>query len=833
MQAWPAPSADATTPGRSRGSGPPAGDAPAEGRLHRALRMHDARSERTMAAAQAAMSCFVLALHLLAQIGSHGQSLNPWVVGALSALVASSAVRWQLSKRRPLPDTLFDLLTVADILIFLGLIWTYQFAYQHPAGGVLKAPSFVLLMTLVGLRALRYHPRPVLVAGGTAAFGWLAILAIAASTEGAAGITRSYAEYLVSYKILFGAEVEKTAGLIALTLVLAGAASQARHILSRAAHARDYAEALEAARQNLDEATDAKERAEFALARLAERDAELSEQNERFNVALENMSQGLCMFGGDRRLVVCNDRYVEIYGLPRDLAKPGTPFRDIIEFRLRTGIFAGDDPQAYLKERLDAIAEGVASTKIHNLTNGRVIAIAHRPMSNGGWVATHEDITELQRVQEQIAHMAHHDALTDLPNRLLLNERIKQLVPQARRGKGFAVLCLDLDRFKNINDTLGHSVGDELLKAVAIRLRACLRETDIVARLGGDEFAVIQVSDEQPRDVTALARRICEVLRQPFSLAEHQVVIDTSVGIAIAPQDGIDATQLLKNADMALYRAKGDGRGVFRFFEAEMDARMHERRRIELSLRAGLERNEFELRYQPLVSIATNEISGFEALLRWKHPERGTVSPAEFIPIAEETGLIVPLGEWVIRTACAQAAHWPAHTKIAVNLSPVQFRSENLVPTVFSALAGAGLAPGRLELEITEAVLLNHTKATLEILNQLRELGVRIAMDDFGTGYSSLSYLRSLPFDKIKIDRSFVSDLAEQQGTGAIVDAVAGLSRTLGIATTAEGVETQAQLERVRNAGYTEMQGYLFSPPRAAEEITALYFPQAAARLIA
>ncbi|KAB2880265.1 MAG: EAL domain-containing protein [Pseudorhodoplanes sp.] len=833
MKAWPAPGADAMAPEASCQTGTAAAAAPAQGRLRQTLREHDARSERTMAAAQAAISCFVLALHLLAQIGNPWQSFNPWVVCALGALVASSAIRWQLSKREALPDRLLDLLSVADILIFLGLIWSYQFAHQHPASGVLKAPSFVLLTVLVALRALRYHPRPVLVAGITAVTGWLAILLIAAFADGGGGITRSYAEYLVSYKILFGAEIEKTVGLIALTMVLAGAAYQARHILSQAAHARDYAEALESARGNLDDATEAKERAEYALARLAERDAELSEQNERFNVALENMSQGLCMFDGDRRLVVCNDRYVEIYGLPRDLAKPGTPFRDIIEYRLRTGIFAGDDPQAYLQERLDAIAEGVPSTKIHNLTNKRVIAIAHRPMSNGGWVATHEDITELQRVQEQIAHMAHHDALTDLPNRLLLNERIKALVPRARRNKSFAVLCLDLDRFKNINDTLGHSVGDELLKAVAVRLRACVRETDTVARLGGDEFAIIQVADNQPRDVTVLARRICEVLRRPLTLAEHQVVIDTSIGIAIAPHDGLDATQLLKNADMALYRAKGDGRGVFRFFEAEMDARMRERRRLELSLRAGLERQEFELRYQPLVNIESNEISGFEALLRWNHPERGMVSPAEFIPIAEETGLIVPLGEWVVRTACAQAAQWPAHTKIAVNLSPVQFRSEDLVPSVFRALASAGLAPGRLGLEITEAVLLNHAKSTLEVLNRLREFGVRIAMDDFGTGYSSLSYLRAFPFDKIKIDRSFVSDLAEQQGTGAIIDAVAGLSRSLGIATTAEGVETQAQLERVREAGYTEMQGFLFSPPRTAEEITALYFAEQPARRIA
>ena len=433
---------------------------------------------------------------------------------------------------------------------------------------------------------------------------------------------------------------------------------------------------------------------------------------------------------------------------------------------------------------------------------------------------------ERQRAQkeQQLVHLAHHDVLTGLPNRMLLNERLEQALQLANRGQGFAVLYLDLDRFKIINDTLGHTIGDELLKAVAERLRGCIRETDTVARMGGDEFAIVQAMSKQPQDATALAQRIHEAIKAPFDLKDHQVVIDTSTGITVAPDDGTDADQLLKNADLALYRAKKDGRGVYRFFEPEMDARMQSRRNLELELRKALECEEFELYYQPLVNLESGKITGFEALLRWNQPDRGIVLPDEFIWLTEEIGLIIPLGEWVIRTACAQAADWPAGTKIAVNLSPVQFRSDNLVHTVFSALANSGIAAGRLELEITENVLLLDDQSTIDKLYNLRDLGVRIALDDFGTGYSSLSYLRSFPFDKIKLDRSFVSDLSEQKGKCAIVDAVANMSHSLGMTTTAEGVETEEQLRMVKQAGYTEMQGYLFSPPKTAAEISEMLF---------
>jgi diguanylate cyclase (GGDEF)-like protein len=557
---------------------------------------------------------------------------------------------------------------------------------------------------------------------------------------------------------------------------------------------------------------------------IASRDREITGQNERFTVALDNMSQGLCMFGTDKRLVVCNTRYLEMYGLPESLGQAGTHFRDILEHRVAQGVYGGDDPEAYVQERLDAVAEGVASTKIHQLTTGRTIAIVHQPMADGGWVATHEDITELQRVEARMAHMALHDALTDLPNRVLLRERIVDALQRGRRGERFAVLCLDLDRFKSVNDTLGHPVGDSLLTKVADRLRACVRETDTVGRLGGDEFAITQVSGPQPESAIALAARICETIAEPFDLNGNQVVVGASIGIAIGPTDGTDPDQLLKNADMALYRAKGDGRGVYRFFETEMDARMQARRQLELDMRKTMEDGGFRLHYQPLTSLDTGEITGFEALMRWPHPDRGMIPPDEFISIAEETGMIIPLGEWALRTACMDAAAWPHRTRIAVNLSPVQFRSDRLVETVFSALAHSGLAANRLELEITESVLLQDNDKTMQMLHRFRDMGVRIAMDDFGTGYSSLSYLRSFPFDKIKIDRSFVNDIGAKKDAAAIVDVVASLSRTMGMTTTAEGVETQEQLEKVKAAGYTEMQGFLFSRAMSAEDITGTYF---------
>ena len=433
-----------------------------------------------------------------------------------------------------------------------------------------------------------------------------------------------------------------------------------------------------------------------------------------------------------------------------------------------------------------------------------------------------EHLAARQKLEAQLTHMAHHDGLTALPNRVLFRQEMERELARARGGETVAVLCIDLDHFKRVNDTLGHAAGDALLQGAADRLRACVRETDIVARLGGDEFAIVQVQAEQPRAATVLAERLIADLSRPFDIEGHQVVVGASVGIALAPSDGTEAEQLMKSADMALYRAKADGRGVLRYFESEMDAKMQARRALELDLRKALAEHEFELFYQPIVDLQSNRVSGFEALLRWNHPTQGLISPADFIPIAEEMGLITPLGEWVLRQACREAAGWPERVKVAVNLSPAQFKSKALALVVTTALADSGLAPDRLELEITESVLLQDNDTVRGILHQLRALGGRISMDDFGTGYSSLSYLRSFPFDKIKIDQSFVRDMGQHDDSIAIVRAVAGLGRNLGMSTTAEGVETNEQLGRLRAEGCTEVQGYLFSRPLPASEVPRL-----------
>ncbi|RPI35712.1 MAG: EAL domain-containing protein, partial [Hyphomicrobiaceae bacterium] len=419
---------------------------------------------------------------------------------------------------------------------------------------------------------------------------------------------------------------------------------------------------------------------------------------------------------------------------------------------------------------------------------------------------------------------------TDLPNRVLLAERLQQALIRAGSKGAVAVLCLDLDRFKEVNDALGHTVGDTLLKAVAGRLRSCVRDTDTIARMGGDEFVILQSAAAQPVDATSLAARIVEALSAPFVIEEHQMLVGASIGIALSPHDGAEPEQLLKNADIALYRAKSEGRGTYRFFEKGMDVRMQARRTLEIDLRKALVEGEFELYYQPIHDLERNALCGFEALLRWNHPQRGMVTPAEIIPLAEETGFIVPVGEWVLREACAEAAKWSNHLKIAVNLSPKQFRSRNLVQTVVNAIVASGLSPGRLELEITETILLHDSAATLETLRKLQNFGIRIALDDFGTGYSSLSYLRSFPFDKIKIDRSFINGLSDGSAEAvAIVRAMTQMGLSLGMSTTAEGVETAAQRDIVRAEGCTEVQGYLYSLPKPAHEIAKMIARDAAA----
>jgi diguanylate cyclase (GGDEF)-like protein len=434
-----------------------------------------------------------------------------------------------------------------------------------------------------------------------------------------------------------------------------------------------------------------------------------------------------------------------------------------------------------------------------------------------------ERMAEALKVQNLRLHdLAHHDALTGLLNRAAFAERLDSQLALGGTEK-LAVLFLDLDRFKYVNDTLGHLIGDELLKVVAERLHSCIRDADIVARLGGDEFAIICTNVQDKEEVAGLAERICVAIKEPYDLGGMQAVVDVSIGISCAPDDARASDELMKQGDVALYRAKADGRGVYRFFETEMVSRIKAHRKLEVDLRRSLVNGHFELLYQPIVNICDNRVVGLESLLRWRHPERGLILPAEFIPVADETGLIVALGEWVLRQACADAAKWPSEIKIAVNLSPTQFRSRNLAQVVINALAASGVSPRRVELEITEEVLLGHNQENLAVLQQLRNLGIQIVMDDFGVGYSSLNYLRLFPFDRIKIDRSFVNDLSSGNKLSfAIVQAVTTLARALDIPSTAEGIETRDQLELVRAAGFTEFQGYLFSKPRPAAEVSRL-----------
>jgi diguanylate cyclase (GGDEF)-like protein/PAS domain S-box-containing protein len=797
---------------------------------------------------------------------------------------------------------------------------------------------------------------------------------------------------------------------------------------------------------------------------LAEKSHELSVVNARLDIALNNISQGLCFFDGNQRLIVCNKRFVEMYDLPDGRVHPGMPLVEIVDLRFEAGSFPAMSKAEYLSWRTSVAVSHEPSDTIVELKNGKVFEIRHRPMSDGGWVATHEDITlrvrsereardahkrlieafdvvpeglvyfdkddryvlwnnryselydnssdlivagarfedvlraglangqypeaagredawlaerlerhdridsihEQQlvngrwvRVEERrtssgerigvriditdlkrreasfrllfvnnpvpmwlydletlrflavnssaiehygyseqqflsmsvedlcagnagqparrtvrsasevdpehlsrhkkadgavidvacyvrqmehegraaalvaitditanklaeanLVHMAHHDALTSLPNRVLFHKKLEETLVQKRSA---AILCIDLDDFKRINDTLGHSVGDLLLRAVADRLRDCVGTDDIVARLGGDEFAVIQRAISDPDQARDMAHRIVQRVSHGFQIGQHNLVLGASVGVAITPRDGETSERLLKNADMAMYRAKSAGRRTYCLFESDMEQELQERRTFETDLREALARQEFELRFQPTFSAASSKVGSVEALLRWRHPARGMISPAEFIPVAEETGIIVSLGEWVLNEACLAAANWPKHINVAVNLSPLQFKGNALPLAVVKALQASGLPAHRLELEITETVLLLENDHNVKILHQLRALGVSIAMDDFGIGYSSLSYLRSFPFDRIKIDRSFVNALPHNRDCLAIVRAVANLANDLNMRTTAEGVETVAQLDCVRNAAVSDVQGFLLSRPITALEVSRLF----------
>ncbi|MET3900159.1 diguanylate cyclase (GGDEF)-like protein/PAS domain S-box-containing protein [Devosia sp. UYZn731] len=556
---------------------------------------------------------------------------------------------------------------------------------------------------------------------------------------------------------------------------------------------------------------------------LQQKEQSLALQNARFDTALDAMSLGLVLLDTQYRIIVCNPRFLAIFGLDEVQAAPGTPIVDLIAPELLS-----DATHEFTRADDDNDDIAVLNERAHHLPNGMVLLITRDSMAEGGWVCTFEDVTERHRAQNRVVHMAHHDALTGMPNRLLFWESITQAVRGlGERAQPFAVLFLDLDRFKEVNDTLGHPVGDALLRQVAERLRYTLPPRDIVARLGGDEFAVLHYCGDTSLDSTLeLSERLIDTVGRPYHIEDHEIVVSTSIGIAVAPADGSDSDQLMKNADLALYSAKADGTGTCSFFTTRMEQVLRSRHLLEADLRSGIRLGQFELFYQPLISLKTRRIVSGEALMRWRHPEHGLISPADFIPLAEETGVIDLLGEWALLQACRDALAWPEHIRVSVNLSPVQFRKAGLFDMVQAALADSGIAPQRLELEITESVLLRNNAANLEALRRLRALGLTIALDDFGTGYSSLSYLQRFPFDKLKIDQSFVRDLENRPDSLAIVQSIATLGRNLKMQTTAEGVETQAQLDIITEAGCSEAQGYYFSRPTPEGEFRALLTQQ-------
>jgi diguanylate cyclase (GGDEF)-like protein/PAS domain S-box-containing protein len=553
-----------------------------------------------------------------------------------------------------------------------------------------------------------------------------------------------------------------------------------------------------------------------------ERRGKTSDDALLLEAAIEGMSQGLVMYSADRRLVAFNDRARRIFGLARGQVHTGMALREVLTEVISKGNYSHNDVDAACAEFDTLISRGAPVNYLRRLANDHTMAVSHQPIAGGGWVSTFEDITERQRAEQRIEYLMRHDTLTSLANEASFLETLRGAVSARQPEELIAVLCLNLNQFNLIIDTFGRSVGDLLLQAVGERLSSCVRDGDTLARLTGDEFAIFRPHITEPDAAEALARKMLEACVRPLTINGHDLDLRVNIGISMLPVDAGDAEAALKCAHIALHSASNDGRCGICFFEDYMDTLLQARRALDLELRRALIEEQFRVYYQPIVDLKAGEISGFEALLRWDRSLHGIVAPDMFLSVAEDSGLLTSIGEWVLRRACADAAAWPLPAKVAVNLSATQFRNSDLYAIVVRSLTDANLPPSRLELEITETVLMRDSKPVVETLHGLRGLGVRIVMDDFGTGYSSLAYLRSFPFDKIKVDQSFVRDVADQADALAIVRAAIGLGRSLGMTTTAEGVETRQQMVSVRAAGCDEAQGYLISPPRPAERIGEL-----------
>ncbi len=565
--------------------------------------------------------------------------------------------------------------------------------------------------------------------------------------------------------------------------------------------------------------------------------AELARINLRFDTALSHMTQGLSMFDERKRLVVWNRRFAELYDVPERFLQVGTPYEEIIADRFARGVTKADTTPETVKAKVAELSSlATNSQRVDELADGRLLLLTRQSMPGGGWLAVMEDITERRRAEARIVHLARHDVLTGLANRAEFNEKLEEASKRVKRGGApITVMMLDLDRFKAVNDMFGHPAGDKLLVEVGHRLKSTLRDTDLLARLGGDEFAIIQEGGPAQREgAIALALRIISAISEAFDLGGFEVNVGTSIGIAMAPEHGTDPEELLKSADLALYATKTQGRNDFRIYQADMLESATSQQLAESELRDAIAQQQFELHYQPVVDVATRQICGVEALVRWRHPDKGLIEPDQFIPLAESTGLIVPIGEWILQRACADAAQWPSHIQLAINISAVQFKKGNLFEVILCALVESGLEPERLELEITETSLLENQEAHLVTIRQLKNLGISLALDDFGTGYSSVTYLTNFPFDKIKIDRTFTHDVLERRDYAAVVSSVLALARGLDKLTTVEGIENEQQFEYMRQAGVDLAQGYLFSRPVPVSELDfAIRYPSVKQNMVA
>jgi diguanylate cyclase (GGDEF)-like protein/PAS domain S-box-containing protein len=626
------------------------------------------------------------------------------------------------------------------------------------------------------------------------------VMTVATTTEAVFADWRIYTKYLI--------------GAAALSILVIGGI-----VFVSVGRLKSY-ELLAEARAETAEAEGARAVAEAVVREREQAEEKLREQKLQLDTALNNMSQGLCMFDADNRLVVCNERFLEMYGISTELAKPGCHIRDILTQHFASGAFSGN-AEEYIAGIEREIAEGKPVNKTIERADGRTIAVANRPLPGGGRVSTHEDISERKEAEARIDYLANHDVLTGLPNRAAFADRLARKIDRATKAdKTFALLSVNIDRFNDINDVFGHRVGDAVLREVSNRLRS-ISERAYVARVGGDEFILISGSGPQPSTAEEVARDLLATVAEDIEVEGRQVRVTLSIGVAIFAADGAEVKTLMGNADAAMRRAKAEGPGAVRFFAPEMDESSRDRRLLQRDLQAAVNFDQFALHYQPQALIS-GRITGFEALVRWHHPSRGLVPPGVFIPAAEESGLIIPIGEWVLREACREAASWPHPLEIAINLSPAQFRHGDLPGLVHAVLLETGLAARRLELEITEGVLIGDISRTLSILRRLKALGVRIAMDDFGTGYSSLSNLQSFPFDKIKIDQSFISNLESNRQSQSIVRGVISLAQGLNLPVLAEGVETKEQLAFLAREGCSEVQGYLIGHPSPIEQYAEL-----------